>query len=159
MLASKKVNSLLSVITSAIRNVQSQAHEVLTLRFRPTSSADADGFAGSGVKGKLLRRNLSSAKGATLSCLIFTAGPAESISSEKLRKEDSQTNHKQDTGDYDDVGLNRQGKHLALLRIMSIGIGFGRKRQFPLFVLKSLFISIILALANGLLAFAPLPKK
>ncbi len=91
--------------------------------------------------------------------LIFTAGPAESVSSEKLRKNDRHTDHKQDTGDYDDVGLNRQGKHLALLRNMSIRIGFGINRQFPLFVLKGLFISIILALANGLLAFAPLPKK
>ncbi len=79
------------------------------------------------------------------------AGPAESVSPEKLRKKDSQTDHKQDTGDYDAVGLNRQGKHLTLQRNMSIRIGFGTKRQFPLFVLKGLFISIILALANGLL--------
>ncbi|KEQ27921.1 hypothetical protein ET33_00435 [Paenibacillus tyrfis] len=125
-----------------VANGQSQAHEVRSLRFRPADSADTDDFAGCGVKGQLLRRNLSSAQGAALLGLGFTgrsglgAGPAESVSSEKLRKEDSQTDHKQDTGDYDDVGLNRQGKHLALLRNMSIRIGFGTKRQFPLFVLK-----------------------
>ncbi|KPV58986.1 hypothetical protein QJ48_13655 [Paenibacillus sp. A3] len=42
------------------------------------------------------------------------AGPAESVSSEKLWKKDSQTDQKQDTGDYDDVRLDRQGEHLAL---------------------------------------------
>lgn len=48
--------------------------------------------------------------------LIFTgrlglgAGPSESVSSEKLRKNDRHTDQKQDTGDYDDVRLDSQGE-------------------------------------------------